>query len=239
MHPALSRLIVRAGLVGGSLASGTLFWVKATLGRNQLAMHDVTATGEISIGGVSEQLYGEGFVAAWHEVLERDLGVERAAEVLYEVGVKGARWEVSKAIEQGVWVPWLMKGLVGRKALLEKVRGSAFYNALAREAVRILFRMVMTEGGWGVVESFDLRATPIKVVVSNSPETRRLGLTGRPSCDLARGIYAGYMGTLFGVPASARETTCVSRGDARCTFEVTLPTGVRAEAPATSAAHSG
>lgn len=227
-----TRLLVKAGLVGGSLASGSIFWVRAVLGQNQLSMHECSRTGEISIGGVSEQLYGEGFLEAWHEVLERELGAERAAQTLYEVGERGARWEVEAAIGQRVWVPRLLQGLVGKKELLERVRKSAFQHALVAESLRILFRMIMTEGGWGTVEKVDLRATPLLIELANSPETRRLGYTGRASCDLARGIYAGYMGTIFGLPAVARETRCRSKGDERCTFEVSL--GGKAPAAAAS-----
>ena len=216
---AVTRVAVRAALVGGSLAGGSLFWVRASLGQNQLTMHDCTPDGAISIGGVSEQLYGEGFVAAFHEVLGREAGA-RLPEVLYEIGLRGARWEVSRAIERKVWVPALLRGLVGRPALLAKARDSALYHALLAESLRILFRMIMTEGGWGVVEEIDLESEPMRLVVRNTPEPRRLGLTGRCSCHLMSGIYAGYFETLFGAAAVARETTCRSRGDERCTFEI-------------------
>ena len=96
---AVTTAAVRAALIGGSLASGSLFWVRATLGQNQLTMHDCTRDGRISIGGVSEQLYGEGFIAAWHEVLSERLLPEEVAETLYDMGERGARWEVRKAIE--------------------------------------------------------------------------------------------------------------------------------------------
>jgi predicted hydrocarbon binding protein len=82
--------------------------------------------------------------------------------------------------------------------------------------------MIMTQGGWGVVEEIDLLGTPARVVVANTPEPRQLGQTGRASCHIARGIYTGYLATVLGMRASGVETTCRSRGDARCTFEVTL-----------------
>jgi predicted hydrocarbon binding protein len=220
VRQAVTTAAVRTALIGGSLAAGRLFWVRATLGQNQLSMHDCTRDGDISIGGVPEQLYGEGFLAAWHEVLGRELG-ERLPEVLYEVGVKGARWEVRRAIDRGIWVPTLLRPLVGQPELLEKVRTSEFYHALTREALRILFRMIMTEGGWGRVEEIELRARPMRVVAVNTPEPRRLGHTGACSCHLMTGIYAGYFETILGVAIRAQETTCASRGDAHCTFELT------------------
>lgn len=226
----LSRGAVRAALVAGSLAEGRLFWARAALGQNQLGMHDCAADGAISIGGVSEQLYGEGFLHAWHEVLGRELG-SRLPEVLYEVGVRGARWEVNEAIQRRVWVPLLLRPLIGRPALLEQVRTSRMHHALVQEALTILFRMIMTEGGWGVVDELDLRARPMRLVARNTPEPRRLGRTGAPSCHLMRGIYAGYFATIFGAPFSAAETTCVSAGDARCTFELT-PVDAPAPSPA-------
>jgi predicted hydrocarbon binding protein len=225
----LSRAAVRVALVAGSLAEGRLFWARAALGENQLRMHDCDADGAIGIGGVSEQLYGEGFVLAWHEVLARELG-DRAPEVLYEVGVRGARWEVEEAIRRRVWVPLLLRPFVGKPAMLEKARASRVHHALVQESLRILFRMIMTEGGWGVVEELDLRARPLRLVVRNTPEPRRVGRTGQASCHLMRGIYAGYFATLFGGPFSATESTCVSRGDARCTFELT-PVEARIPAP--------
>jgi predicted hydrocarbon binding protein len=219
MLDLLSRLAVRATLVGGSLLERRLFWVRAALGKNQLQMHRCTPDGEISIGGVSEQLYGEGFVAAWHEVLGRELG-PRLPEVLYEVGVKGARWEVNEAIARGEWVPALLRSLVGKPELLEKVRASSFTRALVEESFGILFRMIMTEGGWGRVLALDLDARPMKVVVANTPESRRLGKTEKAQCHLMTGIYAGYFATLFGVPFSGKETTCRCAGDDHCTFEL-------------------
>ena len=212
---------VRAALIGGSLASGKLFWVRATLGQNQLSMHDCTRDGEISIGGVSEQLYGEGFIAAWHEVLGREVG-ERLPEVLYDIGLRGARWEVKRAMDRGTWVPSLLRPLVGRPELVQKMRTSRFYERLMHETLRILFRMIMTEGGWGRVKSIELSKTPVRVVVANTPEPRRLGKTGHAVCHLMTGIYAGYFETIFGVPAVGKETTCVSAGDEHCTFELSL-----------------
>jgi predicted hydrocarbon binding protein len=214
-----TKVAVRAALIGGSLVSGRLFWVRATLGENQLRMHDCDPDGTISIGGVSEQLYGEGFVAAWHEVLGREFG-ERLPAVLYEVGVKGARWEVRQAIDRGVWVPTLLRPLIGRPELRQKARTSGFYHALLKESLRILFRMIMTEGGWGRVVDIDLKSEPMRLVVENTPEPRRLGHTGACSCHLMAGIYAGYFETIFGAPFQGRETTCRSRGDATCTFEL-------------------
>lgn len=104
--------------------------------------------------------------------------------------------------------------------------------ALLQESLAILFRMIMTEGGWGVVEEIDLLSSPIRVVVSNTPEPRRLGHTGRCSCHLMTGIYAGYFETLFGAPCHAWETTCRSGGDPVCTFELALgaePSSAEAE----------
>lgn len=228
MLDLVSRVAVRAALVSGSLVQGRLFWAKAALGRNQLSMHDCSPEGQISIGGVSEQLYGEGFVLAWHEVLGRELG-PRLPEVLYEIGERGAAWEVREAIDRGIWVPLLLRPLVGRPELLSKVRTSRLTHALLKESLSILFRMIMTEGGWGLVEGLDLRARPIRVEVANTPEPRRLGRTGKPACHLMRGIYAGYFATIFGVPFTAAETTCRCAGDRTCTFELT-PKAPAAEA---------
>ncbi|HVY60193.1 MAG TPA: 4-vinyl reductase, partial [Planctomycetota bacterium] len=212
----------RAALIAGSLASGSLFWVRAALGENQLRMHDCSRDGSISIGGVPEQLYGEGFVAAWHEVLERELGPERARAALYEAGRRGGRWEVERAIERGVWVPRFLRPLVGKPAVLEAARRSPVFHALLRETMRIFLRMIVTEGGWGVIEDLDLRANPVRVTIANAPEPRRLGRTGRCSCDLLAGITCGYVEGLVGAPCAVRETACASRGDRACSFEVTV-----------------
>ncbi|MCC6527318.1 MAG: 4-vinyl reductase [Polyangiaceae bacterium] len=227
------KVAVRGALVGGSLAERRLFWVQAALGRNQLGMHDVTPQGDIGIGGVSEQLYSEGFLSAWHEILGRELG-PRLPSVLYEVGFQGATWEIRQAIDHGIWVPALLKPLVGRPEMLARARSSRFFHALVRESLHIVFRMIMTEGGWGRVELIDLTGRagfaaddapaadgPDAVVeVANTPEPRRLGQTGRPSCYLVTGIYAAYFATVFGTPARAVETRCRAAGDARCRFEI-------------------
>jgi predicted hydrocarbon binding protein len=217
---ALTSVGVRAALIGGSLATGNLFWVRASLGQNQLKMHDCSRDGNIEIGGVPEQLYGEGFIAAWHEVLEEELG-DRVREVLYEVGKRGAHWEVQRAIDRKIWVPAVLRALVGRPEMLEKVKTSRVYRAVLQETLGILFRMIMTEGGWGRVEVIDLQADPMRLEVTNTPEPRRVGHTGTCSCYLMTGIYTGYFETLFGTSFTGVETTCVSRGDERCTFELT------------------
>lgn len=214
-----ARVAVRAALVAGSLASGRLFWARAALGQNQLKMHDCTRTGEISIGGVKEQFFSEGFIAAWHDVLDRELG-ERAPAALYDVGNRGGRWEVEEAIRCRVWVPALLSGFIGKPELLEKVRTSTAYHALLEETLRILYRMIMTEGGWGVVERVDLRSEPARYEVSNTPESRQLGQTGRAVCHINAGIYAGHLSAIFGLPTRGNEVACVSRGDPRCVFEV-------------------
>ncbi len=216
---ALTSIGVRGALIGSSLASGSLFWVRASLGQNQLKMHDFTRDGEISIGHVSEQLYGEGFLAAWHEVLEEELGPQMK-QVLYKVGVRGAHWEVRRAIDRKVWVPKLLRPLVGRPEMLVKMRSSKLYHAVVHETLKILFRMIMTEGGWGRIEALDLKSDPIKVVVENTPEPRRTGSTGQCSCHLMTGIYTGYFETIFGTGFTGRETSCAAKGDRFCTFEL-------------------
>jgi predicted hydrocarbon binding protein len=184
-------------------------------------MHDCSPDGEISIGGVNEQFFSEGFIPAWHDVLVRELG-DRAPAALWEVGFRGGRWEVDEAIRHGVWVPALLRGFVGKPELLAKARTSAAYHLLLQETLRILYRMIMTEGGWGVVERVDFRCDPARYVVRNTPESRTRGKTGACGCHINAGIYAGHLAAIFGVATKSVETECVSRGDARCVFEVSL-----------------
>jgi predicted hydrocarbon binding protein len=227
MLEMLTSAAVRLALIGGSLANGSLFWVRAALGENQLRMHDCTKDGSISIGGVPEQLYGEGFISAWHEVLRRELG-PRAPGALYEAGRLGGRWEAQRAIDQGTWVPPFLRSFIGKPAVLEQARTSPIFHALVRETMRIMLRMIVTEGGWGVIEDLDLRANPVRLVLTNAPEPRRLGHTGRCSCDLVAGIASGYFEILAGAPSGVRETTCASRGDRACTFEIHVGTPLSA-----------
>ena len=184
-------------------------------------MHHCDEEGAIGIGGVSEQFFSEGFIPVWHEVLRREAG-DRADDLLYEVGMKGARWEVEEAVRHGVWVPALLRGMIGRPELLAKVRESAFMHALLNESLHIVYRMIMKEGGWGVVEEIDFRQVPARIVVHNTPEFRQVKSDGKPVCHIARGIYTGYLATVFGVGAKGVETTCRAKGDPRCTFEITL-----------------
>src|SRR5581483_11626060 len=101
------RGLARTALAASSLGTGHLFWVQAVLGRNQLALHECKK-GRLAIGGVSEQLYGEGFIRAFHDVLREQVGGDekKLEALLRELGEKGARWEVEEAIRHGVWVPW-------------------------------------------------------------------------------------------------------------------------------------
>ena len=231
---ALTSIAVRLALIGGSLASGRLFWVRAALGENQLRMHDCTKDGSISIGGVPEQLYGEGFIAAWHDVFERELG-PRAPAALYEAGRQGGRWEALRAIEQGIWIPPFLRPFIGTKVILERMRASPVFHALVKETMKIFLRMIVTEGGWGVIEDLDLRKNPARLVVRNAPEPRRLGRTGRCSCDLMAGITAGYFEALLGAPCVVRETSCASNDARACTFEITIDAAPVREATADAA----
>jgi len=221
------RVAVRAALAASSLATGRLFWVQAALGRNQLAMHDCTPDGRISIGGVSEQLYGEGFIAAWHEAIGRAVGPRRLKEVLYEAGARGAEWEVGEALRHGTWVPALLRPFVGTPELLVRARESAAFRALARETFRIFLRMIVTEGGWGVVEDLDLAADPIVLRCRNTPEPRRLGPSREPACLLFAGICAGYFRRLVGVDCEVRERECEAQGHEACVFEVSVVDAAR------------
>lgn len=63
--------MVRAMLFHSSIIDRRTFWVQAALGRNQLNMHECEE-GEARIGKVNEQLYGEGFIDAYPEILERE-----------------------------------------------------------------------------------------------------------------------------------------------------------------------
>jgi predicted hydrocarbon binding protein len=194
-------------------------------------MHECTKDGSISIGGVPEQLYGEGFLSAWHEVLGKELG-PRAPAALYEAGRVGGRWEALRAIEQGVWVPRFLRPFIGKREILEKARKSAVFHALVKETMKIFLRMIVTEGGWGVIEDLDFRSNPARITVTNAPEPRRLGRTGRCSCDLFAGITAGYFEALTGAPCIVCETRCASQGDRACEFEILIdaPTAPAKEA---------
>jgi predicted hydrocarbon binding protein len=231
---ALGRLarrgLARTALAATSLATGHGFWVEAVLGRNQLAMH-LCKKGVLSIGGVSEQLYGEGFVRAFHAVLREHVGgdEQRLEALLRELGEKGARWEVEEAIHHGVWVPWFLKGYAGKPEMLGRVRRSRLLGPLLEEALAIVFRMIMTEGGWGEVLSVEIASEPMVVRVRNAPETRggesnqRAAASAAPKgCYLLAGIYRAYFATIFGKECDVREATCASRGAEACTFEMSF-----------------
>jgi hypothetical protein len=240
VEKAAQRTFARAALAGTSIASGNAFWLQAALGRNQLKMHECSK-GAIRIGGVSEQLYGEGFVRAFHDVLREQVGgdEEKLRLLLEEMGARGARWEIEEAIARGVWVPWFLKGYAGKPELLARARQSRVFGPLVRETLGIVLRMVMTEGGWGEIRSLDIASEPAVVTVANSPETRGKNARG---CYLMTGIYRGYFRHIFGKECEAKETTCVSRGDRLCTFEVSfalLPETHAAPAAASCATTGG
>jgi predicted hydrocarbon binding protein len=222
MQALVSKALVRAALVGSALIDRRRFWAQAALGRNQLKMHDF-GDGEISIGRVSEQLFAEGFIRAHHEVLERELGPERASELLREIGTRGASWEIHEAIRHQIWVPRFLRPLVGRPELFARVRSSRVLRTLVQETMRIVFHMIMTEGGWGVIRDIDIASDPMYIRVRNTPEHRQLGPAEAPTCDIMTGIYRAYFQEVFGIDCDAREATCQSVGAPHCTFEFSNP----------------
>lgn len=218
MNSLLGKAITRTALIGSSLLQRNSFWAQAALGRNQMFMHEF-GDGAISIGKVSEQLYSEGFLGSWHRVLTRELGPEKAKHALSEVGTEGAAWEIQEAIAHGIWVPTFLGPWVGKPDLYRRVQSSWLWRTLVSECMHLLFRMIMAEGGWGVVEEVEIGSDPMFIRVRNTAESRQLGPSDEPTCHVASGIFRAYIQELLGVTVQVRETTCSSMGDRCCTFE--------------------
>jgi len=196
---------------------------RAWMGATAFELHDVDVRrGRIGIGGVDEIMWSSKFLGLYHEVLADRLGEQGKNEVLYEVGREGGRWEVEEALKHGRWVPKSLARLIRREGVVDLLRRDPGLARFFSLSTKMVFRLIINEGGWGTVDEVDFAATPIRVVHGNSQEARWVGPSDEPACHLSRGVVAGYASGILGEELHATEVECKAAGARHCVYELRL-----------------
>ncbi len=156
------------------------------------------ATGIWSTDGLPMLYMPRHFFVNYYAAMDRELGRDRHAAVLYAASHKSAvEWATAEATTHG----------------LKDV--AVFRHYLSR----------LSQRGWGgfTIEAVDVHGPTARVRVDNSAFALQLGKTGHCECSMFSGSLAGcleWAASDAGVPARvlATETHCVSQGHDHCAF---------------------
>ncbi|MCA9520990.1 MAG: hypothetical protein KC609_08460 [Myxococcales bacterium] len=221
-HPALARWLF-AGLANAPFVGRRLpVLVRAFLGATAFEIHDVDlAHGRIGIGGVDEVIFSSKFLEAFHRIIAEEAGSEaRKTAALYRVGKEGGYWEVSEALAHGKWGPRPLVELIEAGSATEQLRNDPWMARFFAIVMKMVCRLIINEGGWGVVESLEVDVEPMRVTLSHSNEARWLAPSKEPVCALCAGVIAGYASRIFGRDLDAVEVACLAAGAPSCVFEL-------------------
>jgi predicted hydrocarbon binding protein len=221
-YPTLARALLRP-LANAPLVSRVLpVLARGYLGATAFEIHDVDlARGRIGIGGVDEVIWSSKFLEAFHRILAEMLPSTAAKnEALYRVGKEGGYWEVDEALRHGRWAPQALVRLVEQSATGQVLRTDAEMHRFFQLAMKMVCRIIINEGGWGVVQEMDVQSDPMRVVLASSNEARWVGPSTEPVCYVCGGVIAGYASRIFGTDLDAREVQCSAAGAPHCVFEL-------------------
>lgn len=221
-HPRLARALF-APLANAPLLGRRLpVLVRAFLGATAFEIHDVDlAHGRIGIGGVDEVIFSSKFLEAFHRIIAEEAGsAERRNAALYRVGKEGGHWEVSEALEHGKWGPRPLVRLIESRSASEQLRSDPWMARFFAIVMKMVCRLIINEGGWGVVQSLELEQDPMRVTLGYSNEARWLAPSETPVCFLCAGVIAGYASRIFGRDLDAVEVRCAAMGAPACVFEL-------------------
>ena len=219
-HPHLVRWGLRPIAKLPFLSNKLKLLFRAFMGVPALELHDTDVIeGRLRFGGVDEQIFSSKYIEVFHTVLTSRIGAEEKNQILYEIGCKGAAWEVPKALEMGQWAPKKLIDLIFQDDMIDLVRVDPKMARLIDLVLKMVFRLIMNEGGWGPLR-IDLRSSPMRAIMENTPESVWLGPSDKPVCYLAAGIIAGHMQGFFGETLDVREVACRATGAAHCVFEI-------------------
>lgn len=194
--------------------------VRAYMGATAFEIHEVDVEkGRISIGDVDEVLFGSEIVKILSDVLAR-FGEEERVKGLYEIGFQAGYQEAKFALEKGFWAPKLLVPLVTSAGLIDRVRSDRHMARFFDQVETMVARIILNEGGWGRIESFDYQSKPIRVTLLHSPEVEWLGPADSPVCHIFAGLVAGHASAITGESLEAREVECAATGASRCVFEI-------------------
>lgn len=139
--------------------------------------------------------------------------------------------EVMSAIFDRIKGIFGAEGKAGRALVygMGETAGRSFYKVLASEMgadrtkshVEDLIKMHNAQG-WGDfrLASLDLNRRTALVTVADCFECAANEASSHSSCDFVLGRLAGIFSEMFGERMQATETSCVSLGHVRCTFEI-------------------
>ncbi len=125
------------------------------------------------------------------EILEKELGIEKAGEVLYETGVE-----------------------YGRQFALKIQR--TFKIEDASKLLRLCLKFAHL-GGWGRhAINIDEERAKVTIIVYNSPTSEVKA--DHCVCSYQAGLYAGAASVIFGKEMYCKEVSCRAKGDSFCKF---------------------
>jgi predicted hydrocarbon binding protein len=130
----------------------------------------------------------------FQKAIEKELG-EGASQILFQSGFQGGT--------------------------LSSKRYREVFGLSDEEIIRFMIEMG-PQIGWGrfELEKFDPSERILVVKVYHSPFAEAHGPSTTPVCHFIRGVLGGMASVVFRREAVAQESTCLSRGDRYCRFEI-------------------
>jgi predicted hydrocarbon binding protein len=130
----------------------------------------------------------------FQKAVERELG-EKANQILFESGFTGGA--------------------------LSSKRYQEVFSFSDEEIVRFMMNMG-AQIGWGrfELEKFDPDQKKLIVKVFHSPFAEAYGTSTSGVCHFIRGVMAGLTSTVFQKTVASKESSCLSKGDLFCRFEI-------------------
>lgn len=221
--PLIPWLFVRPWLHLPCLARRTPLVVRALLGETSFTMHDQTPRkGRIALGGVDETIWCSRIFHVLKRQLAEELGEEKRDALMVSVATEMGWFEADTAIRSGRWVPKAFRGLFDDPGLLDLVKSDEPFRKLFTSTMTVAIRLILNEGGWGTVKSFDVSSDPVIVRMAHLQEPLHSGPSVTPVCTYMRGYLAGFLSRLLHVEASVVETSCAVQGGEECVFAVTF-----------------
>jgi uncharacterized protein len=219
-HPRLVKYILRPIANAPGISSRLKVMVRAYMGSNSFDIHEVDVSGgRISIGGVDEIMFGSELLRVLHEVAAR-MGSDEQRRALYDIGFITGYYEAKDAIRKGQFAPAVFVPLMTSGGLLERVRQDPDMARFLNKVVAMESRLIINEGGWGSVESFDYSTVPVTAVLANSQEAAWMGPSDSPVCHYFAGGAAGHVSAITGEWFEGSEVECAAAGARACTFEM-------------------
>jgi predicted hydrocarbon binding protein len=220
--PRVTRFFL-GRLANGPILSRLLPVLPRTfMGATAFEVHRVDVnTGRISIGGVDEVIFSSKFLEAFHRIIEDATGSEaKKNQALYQVGKEGGRWEVEEALKHGKWAPRVLVALIESGEAAQRLHSDPLMARFFAHTMKMVCRLIISEGGWGVVEEMDFLADPMRVTLLHSNEARWVGPSNKPVCHVCAGVVAGYASAIFLRDLDAVEVACRATGAPKCVFEL-------------------